>query len=428
MEKYFVKTVKNKKMIHVAVPGSKSITNRALMLAAMSGETCELTGVLFSADSRAFLDCLIQLGFQVEIFEEECRVIVQGEQGKIPNNHVEINVQSAGTAARFITVLLATAGGSYTLNSSEQMKKRPMKELLDKLAEQGVQFEFLEEKDHFPFRMESKGMANVETEIDTTTSSQYASALLMAASVSGMKISLTGSRVNGAYIKITKEMMKQFGISYEENDGYFKIDKQNFGISSYEIEPDMSAACYFYGMAMILQTKSIVDGIHLNSLQGDKKFLPALETMGATVSDRPEGVLVDATQLQSFEGVDLDMSDFSDQALTMAVIAAFATSKSIIRNIGHIRGQESDRVAVIAEELKKIGCDTRIVEEGQQTHVEIVPGELHGAEIETYDDHRVAMSFAMAGLAIENVVIRDPMCCRKTFETYFDVLDTITNG
>ncbi len=426
MEQYAVRLLKEKKNIQVLVPGSKSITNRALMLAAMSDTVCELRGVLFSEDSRAFLDCLKTLGFRVEIDEKEHRVVVFGENGKIPNSNVEINVRSAGTAARFLTVFLAAAGGTYVLNASEQMKKRPMKELLDKIRAQGVAVEFLEEPDHFPFRIHSLGMRQLETEIDTTTSSQYASGLLMAAPIHGMKITLTGSRTEGSYIQMTLRMMEQFGISWKRENNTYEIAAQNFGIPQYFVEPDFSAACYFYAMAMILKTKALVFGTHKNSMQGDRKFLDVLEQMGAKIADTEQGVTVDAGNLKAFEGITVDMSDFSDQALTMAVVAAFATSKTVIQNIGHIRKQESDRVQAMVNGLERLGCRTRIVEKENRTDVEIIPEPLHGAVIETYDDHRVAMSFAMAGLAVEGVVIRNPLCCRKTFEEYFNVLDRLT--
>lgn len=425
MEKYLVKTITDKREISVSVPGSKSITNRALMLAAISDKVCKLNGVLFSADSRAFLDCLVKLGFQVSINEALKEVTIKGEDGKIPNKEATINVQSAGTAARFMTVLLAVAGGRYTLNSSEQMKKRPMQELLETLRAQGVKITCLENEGHFPFVIESDGIGNVETTIDTTTSSQYASALLMASVINGMKINLTGSRVRGAYILITLRMMEQFGIDVKKDENTYTISGQSFGVSEYDIEPDMSAACYFYGMAMILKTKAMVKGIHLDSMQGDKKFLDVLKLLGGNVIDTDEGVLIDCTNLSEHKGIEIDMSDFSDQALTMAVVAAFANGTTTIKNIGHIRGQESDRVQVIADELKKIGCKTEIVE-GDTTDVVITPENLHNAQIETYDDHRVAMSFAMAGLKIEGIEIIDPMCCKKTFENYFNVLDELT--
>lgn len=424
MEKYIIKKVINKKDINVEVPGSKSITNRALMLAAISNGKCKISGVLFSDDSRAFLDCLDKVGFKLEIDENAKTVVIQGENGKIPNHEATINVRSAGTAARFMTVLLAVCGGKYTLESSEQMKKRPMSELLDKLMENGVEIEYLEKEGHFPFKLNSKGIGETKISIDTSKSSQYASALLMAAAVNGMEVNLTGSRPNGAYIKITLRMLEQFGIKFKKNNNTYNIKKQEVSLDSYAIEPDMSAACYFYAMAILLKVKSAVKGIHLNSMQGDIKFLTVLEKLGCKLTDTPAGVEVDGTGIDSYPGIEIDMSDFSDQALTMAVVAAFANSKTIIKNIGHIRGQESDRVSVIATELRKLGCKTEIIE-GTKTDVVIEPGVLHGCEIDTYEDHRVAMSFAMAGLIIDDVIIDKPMCCRKTFENYFDVLESI---
>lgn len=426
MNIYKVKPIKEKKNIEVSVPGSKSITNRALMLAAMSDGICTLNGVLFSDDSRAFLDCLLKLGFEVDINEPECQVVIKGESGSVPNKNATINVRSAGTAARFMTVFLAVAGGEYVLESSEQMKKRPMKELLDSLVEKSVEIKYLEKVGHFPFEIHSQGISDVGMIIDTTTSSQYASALLMASVINGMKINLTGSRVNGAYIKITLKMMEQFGIGFDKKDSTYIVKSQKYLLNNYDIEPDMSAACYFYAMAIVLKTKSIVKDIHMDSMQGDVKFLSVLEQMGCKLTETTSGVEIDGSQINEFDGIDIDMSDFSDQALTMAVVAAFAKSKTRIRNIGHIRRQESDRVQVIATELNRMGCDAEIVKENEQTDVVIRPKALHGAEIETYDDHRVAMSFAMAGLVVDGVVIKNPMCCRKTFENYFKVLDKIT--
>lgn len=433
MEQYRVKKVIEKKDINVEVPGSKSITNRALMLAAISNGTCKLKGVLFSDDSRAFLECLEKLGFTLNISETKKEVLIQGENGCIPRNDVTINVRSAGTAARFMTVLLAVCGGDYRLESSMQMKKRPMSQLLDSLREKGVVINCLEEEGHFPFEIHSKGIRQTDISIDTSKSSQYASALLMAGTIHGMNVELTGSRVNGAYIKITLKMLEQFGIKYQETDSRkesghtktYSIRKQKFSLNEYSIEPDMSAACYFYAMALLLGVQSKVKGIHLNSMQGDIKFLYILEKLGCILKEEDDAVEIDATGVDSYDGIETDMSDFSDQALTMAVIAAFAKTPTKILNIGHIRNQESDRVQVIVNELKKIGCDATILEESGMTNVLITPGQLHGAEIETYDDHRVAMSFAMAGLKLEGIVIDNPMCCKKTFENYFEVLNSV---
>lgn len=429
MDSYTVKKVTQKKNIRVEVPGSKSITNRALMLAAISDGTCRLEGVLFSDDSRAFLDCLDKLGFELKIDERKKQVTIKGENGYIPQNNVTINVRSAGTAARFMTVLLAVCGGDYILESSDQMKKRPMSQLLDSLREKGVTITCLEKEGNFPFEIHSKGIQETEISIDTTKSSQYASALLMASAINGMKIHLTGTRVNGAYIGITLKMMEQFGIKVEQDlqteERKYIVSKQEFKLPLYRIEPDVSAACYFYAMALLLGVKSCVKGIHSDSMQGDIRFLNVLKQLGCEICDTLEGIEVDASDVTSYAGVRIDMSDFSDQALTMAVIAAFAKTSSVIRNVGHIRAQESDRVQVIVNELGKLGCRAEIVEENGQTDILIYPAPLHGAEIDTYDDHRVAMSFALVGLIVEGVVIKNPMCCRKTFENYFDVFESV---
>lgn len=403
MEKYFVKTIENAKDITVSVPGSKSITNRALVLAALSKDECTLEGVSFCDDCQAMIECLIELGFNIEVDDELCTVTIKGEGGVIPNKQASINVKSSGTTARFLSAMLAVCGGEFTLNSSEQMKKRPMKEFLDSLIDLGVEIEYLEEEGHFPFVIKSNGLKKFDIEINTDASTQFASAMLMTQSVSDANISLTGARVNGAYIEMTKKMIETFG-------------------PDYKVEPDVSAACYFYAMALVLGTKAKVKGVHLNSLQGDIKFLKLLEQMGADINDEVDGVLVDASLVTSFEGLEVDMKDFSDQALTLAVVAAFAKTPSVIRNVGHIRHQESNRMMVIKSELEKIGCIVEI----QEDDIYITPGALHGAEIETYEDHRVAMSFAIAGLRVENIVIQNPKCCEKTFANYFEILDEIT--
>ncbi len=403
MEKYFVKTIENAKDITVSVPGSKSITNRALVLAALSKDECTLEGVSFCDDCQAMIECLIELGFSVEVDDELCTVTIKGEGGIIPNKKDSINVKSSGTTARFLSAMLAVCGGEFTLNSSEQMKKRPMKEFLDLLVGLGVEVNYLEEEGHFPFVIKSNGLKDFDIEINTDASTQFASAMLMTQSVSGANISLTGARVNGAYIEMTKKMIETFG-------------------SNYKVEPDVSAACYFYAMALVLGTKAKVKGVHLNSLQGDIKFLNLLEQMGADIMDEDDGVLVDASLVTSYEGLEVDMKDFSDQALTFAVVVAFAKTPSVIRNVGHIRHQESNRMMVIKSELEKIGCSVEI----KKDDIFITPGVLHGAEIETYDDHRVAMSFAIAGLRLGNIVIQNPKCCEKTFANYFEILDEIT--
>lgn len=425
MDEYKVKVLKGHVPLTVTVPGSKSITNRALLLAALGNKTCRLTGVLFSEDSRAFLSCLKELGFLVEINEPEKIVCIKGENGKIPNRNASINVRSAGTAARFLTVMLAFAGGHYRLDSSEQMKKRPMEPLLGELRRAGVQITCLEQEGHFPFVIDSEKPKIKEITIDTNISSQFASALMMAASLlpEGLAVHLAGERSNGAYIQMTQAMLKQFGVLFKREGRECRIlAGQNYGLEEYAIEPDMSAACYFFAMAALLNRRITVSGTHEEaSLQGDKKFLEVLRRLGCRVEDTAEGIMVSG--VSHYPGLTVNMKDFSDQTLTMAALAVYADSSTRIEQVGHIRMQECDRISAIVTELNRLGIQCR--ELAECDGIEIIPGQVVPARVETYEDHRVAMAFTLVGLRSEGVVIKDPLCCRKTFENYFDVIESL---
>ena len=423
LDTYKVKRIKDKRNIDVVVPGSKSITNRALMLAALSQEKCRLKGVLFSDDSRAFLDCLVSLGFDVNINESEKQVIIQGENGNIPNKNACINVRSAGTAARFMTVLLAVAGGNYTLNSSEQMKKRPMEELINVLRQCGVTINCLEKEGHFPFEIHSKGIKNTKVEIDTTKSSQYASGLMMAGVINGLTVTLTGSRTKGAYIKITENLMRQFGIKYLRTDDTYVIENVEFSCSDYYIEPDMSAACYFYAMAAINGGVAKAAHVHFDSSQGDVRFLRVLEKMGCTVTDEPDGICLRGPEDGILHGVDVVMSDFSDQTMTLAATAVFAKGDTTIHGVAHIRKQESNRMQAIVNELTRLGISCEETEDGLIIHPKTPKcSDENPVVIQTYEDHRMAMAFAVIGTKVPGIRINDPHCCRTTFENHFEWL------
>lgn len=426
-ETYCVKKIENIKEIRVQVPGSKSITNRALLLAALSDKRCRLRGVLFSDDSRGFLDCLERLGFEIEMREQEQEVIIQGARGRIPHGGGKIDVRSAGTAARFLTVMLAFAGGEYELTASPQMCRRPMQPLLELLAGAGVEITYRGEEGHFPFHMNSDGLLMKEVSIDTGISSQFASALMMSGVIlkNGLKVRLLGGRTEGAYIKLTFNIMKQFGIPVKhEGDCYVVPPMKDFGLTEYLIEPDVSGACYFYAMAPLLKTNVIVKDIHRNCLQGDIKFLEVLKNMGCDLKEEPEGVMVDGGKLECYQGSTLSMKDFSDQTMTMAALAPFAKSPTLIKNIGHIRMQESDRLKAILTELRRMGisCDEVPKEDG----LIIYPGSIKETEVETYDDHRMAMAFTLIGLKAGGITIKNPGCCKKTFENYFQLIDDLT--
>lgn len=411
--------------IAAEVPGSKSITNRALILAALSSGECRLSGALFSDDSRAVLSCLESLGFYVEADEGAKEVVIRGLSGDIPDRGAEIDVRSAGTAARFLTVMLAFAGGKYTLRSSPQMEKRPMRPLLDELRKAGVRIGCLKNDGCFPFVLESDGIREGSMSIDTDVSSQFASAIMLCASVArgGLSLTLTGGRTGGAYIAITERMLGQFGIRYEKDGPRYRfLPGQSYALPAYAVEPDFSAADYFYAMGALLGTRAEVKGIRLSSMQGDRKFLHVLEGMGCRVFPGREGIALEGPGKLS--GVSVNMNDFSDQALTLAAIAPFASSPVEISGIGHIRRQECDRIRAMSVNLSAMGVRTEEREDG----ITVFPcEEIRPAEIETFGDHRVAMSFAVAGTKCGNLAIGNPGCCAKTFENFFGVLDGLYN-
>lgn len=323
--------------------------------------------------------------------------------------------------------MLAVSGGDYVLKSSNQMKKRPMKQLIDLLRNLGVIVNCLEEEGHFPFEIHSKGINSNEVEMDTSVSSQFVSALLMSGVLipQGFKIKMSGSRTKGAYIKLTLLMMKQFGIDVLCKDNELYIPPNStYKKSTYDIEPDVSGACYFYSMAALLGFDVIVNNVHFNSIQGDIKFLDVLKQLGCNMEETDKGICVKGIKDRKYPGIIVDMNDFSDQTMTLAAIAPFASSKTIIKNISHIRFQETDRISAIIKELTKLGV--KCEESKEFKGICIYPSEIIPGIVETYDDHRMAMAFTLIGLRIGEVIIKNYKCCAKTFENYFDIIDKLT--
>lgn len=422
---YEVKSWNSKKDIKVRVPGSKSITNRALLMAALANGQSKLNGVLFSDDSRYFLNSLIELGFEVNIDEINKTVIVNGLGGKVPNNSGKINVGSAGTAARFLTAMLGLSKGTYVIDASSQMKHRPMQPLFDALESLNVKIEYLENEKFLPIKISGNNFRGNEISLDISKSTQFLSAMLMTGVMikDGLKINITSNKTEGSYINITRKMMEEFGcnILYDKKNYYIKPN-QSYNAIEYQIEPDVSAACYFYGMAAINGGSALVYDVHFNSMQGDIKFLEALKLMGCSIKDTKEGIVVNAPKDGILHGVDIDMNNFSDQTMTLAAIAIYANSPTRITNIGHIRFQESDRLSAIVTELKRMGikCD-----EGKD-YIIIYPKQPKPAVIETYEDHRMAMAFTLVGIKTNGIKINNPTCCKKTFEEYFEIVDNLS--
>jgi 3-phosphoshikimate 1-carboxyvinyltransferase len=318
--------------------------------------------------------------------------------------------------------MLAFAGGEYTLRSSLQMEKRPMQPLIAALRAAGVEIICLKNEDCFPFIIRSHGVNVEEMSIDTAVSSQFASAILMSAPLckKGLKVCLTGNRTEGAYIAITANMLSQFGVRYEKTENTYRVYADRYGIERYEVEPDFSAAGYFFAAGALLNRKTTVKGLHRPAMQGDQKFLDVLSGMGATIEENEDGISVCGNG--QLHGITVNMNDFSDQALTLAAIAPFADSPTTITGIGHIRKQECDRIYAMETNLAAMGVKTETREDG----ITVYPcKKIREATIRTFGDHRVAMSFTVAGLYAGGITIEDPACTKKTFENFFTEVEKI---
>lgn len=437
-EQYLVKKIDKPINWTVTVPGSKSMTNRALLMAALSDGVTELSGVLFSDDSRYFISSLQSLGFATQVDEKEKKVTVKGENGKIPEKEAEIYVGSAGTAARFLTAMLGMSDGIYTIQASEQMKKRPMKDLFLLLKQAGAGIEYLEKEGYLPIKITGRKANNLNgkaepekieqkltVQLDISKSTQFLSAMLLISPMveEGLCIKITSEKTDGSYIKITRGMMEEWGVtSLFDGRNYEVSAGASYHMKHYIVEPDMSAACYFYGAAAITGGLALVRNVHMDNSQGDRKFLEVLEKIGCSVTDSEEGIVVEGPADGKIKGIDIDMNDFSDQTMTLAAMAPFASEKVHISHIGHIRLQESDRIHAIVTELTRVGIRCEETEDS----ITVYPGKPHAALIETYEDHRMAMAFSLIGLKTEGIVIHNPMCCRKTFENYFELLTELT--
>ena len=417
--------------VTVTVPGSKSITNRALLLATLAEGESLLCGALFSEDSRFFLQCIQTLGFETVVEEQKRRIRVKGLGGLVPVKEAALYVGSAGTAARFLTAFLGLSEGSWHFDASGQMRRRPMQPLLQKLEEMGTKVAFEGQEGHFPFRLEGCRTDRREVSVDIQRSSQFLSALLISSCLApqGLRVAVEGTH-GMAYVDMTVKMMRQFGMGCERTvskDGQIVYEVragQRYRAREYGIEPDLSAAAYFFAMAALLGVRVTVPGARLDGLQGDAAFLGLLERMGCRVGQSAAGIVVEGPADGKLAGLTADMSACSDQAITLAALAPFAEGPVTITGIGHIRYQESDRLAAMETELSRLGirCVTT------QDSITIWPGKPQPALVETYEDHRMAMGFALIGLRAEGIRIADPDCCKKTFENYFEVLEEAAAG
>jgi 3-phosphoshikimate 1-carboxyvinyltransferase len=431
------------------LPGSKSITNRALILAALAGGETRLEGALFSRDTRIMLAALDTLGFHCIVDEQAHTITVKGEGGSIPVNSAELNIGNAGTAARFLTAFLALqAGGSYTLDGDAAMRERPMSGLLDALvALEAADFEFHGEPGHFPFTLKAKGYVGGHATVDASASSQILSALLLAAPAGLGDVQLTCPDVRPSYVAITLKMREAFGAAPLScaSDGSYSLEALRYTTPSngtYSIEPDISAASYFLALTLIQGGQLTIPNLSPEPLQGDAHFIEVLAHHGLRVdAEKNEWIASCSEPTAIGRGHrEIDFNPFSDTFLTYAAIAPLLDGSVRICGIAHTRHQETDRIAGMANELSKLG--QLVKEEDDALTISTKPNELRARalkarnegqliEIDTYEDHRFAMSFGILGsfdLLGDGkpwLAIKDPACCGKTFPDFFEALKAL---
>ncbi len=419
----------------VDLPGSKSLTNRALLLAALCDQPVTLTGALFSEDTHLMAEALRQLGFAIEASAESATVRVSGQTGAFAAGSADLFVGLAGTAARFLTALCAAAPtGTYRLDGVPQMRKRPMRPLLEALRSLGADIRCTGEEGFFPFEIRANGLAGGPVRLDARESSQLLSALLMVAPLARAPVTITlEGGVRWPFVRMTTKLMQQFGQPpiVEGSDTSITVPntaRYSLPGATYAVEPDATAASYFVALPLVTGGALTLPDLH-SGLQGDAQFVEVLYRAGLQGQADGGRLTFSFTPGRSPRvGVSQDFSSFSDTFLTLAAIAPLLAGPTTIRGIAHTRKQETDRVAGMARELRKLGQD--VVETDDA--LTITPRPLRTGEIiETYGDHRFAMSFGILGshdLRGDGrpwLSIKDPACCAKTFPHFFELLESV---
>ncbi|OHD53532.1 MAG: 3-phosphoshikimate 1-carboxyvinyltransferase [Spirochaetes bacterium GWF1_51_8] len=413
----------------VSLPGSKSITNRALILAALATGETKLTNFLLSDDTSFMLQALQEMGYSIDLNEthRECTIYGKGPFRSYDRTN-NFFIGNAGTAMRFLTSFLCLGEGMFRLDGDSRMRQRPIADLIEALNSLGCNVRSEQDNGNPPVLIKAKGLPGGKCRIAGKNSSQYISSILMAAPYSREGITLTtNDAASKPYIDMTLGMMSQYGVkSSREDYHHFTIIPGAYSPKKkYLIEPDASAASYFLASTAILGGDVEIAGLSRDSIQGDTGFASVLEKMGCKIKWNENSMRLSSDR--RLHGLDIDMNSIPDMVLTLAVVALFADSPTRIRNVANLRIKESDRIKALVNELKKLGARVNEWDDGLEILPNILPGEKYrGASIHTYNDHRVAMSFAVAGLRIEGVAIENPGCVSKTFPEFFDVFEDFT--
>lgn len=408
----------------IPVPGSKSITNRALAIASLAAGTSEVVGPLEAKDTTAMIDCLRLLGADIKRGPRSDTVV--GINGRWSPGPIDLDVHQAATVARFLLPSLLLGRGHYKLDGDAQIQRRPMGPLVEALRRAGLSIQGQgENADQLPLRVEASILPSslVQADITGDVSSQFLSGLLLAGPClpAGLEVDLTGRLVSRPYIDMTLAVMREFGAEPERDGGRFYVPPTGYRATTYVVEPDASAASYFFGAAAICGGRVRVRGLSRHPLQGDIKFVEVLEKMGVEV--RYGSDFVEVASDGKLQGVEagVDMADFSDTAQTLAAVAVFAEGPTRVHGIGFIKNKETDRVRHVVEQLRACG----VAADAEHDGFVIYPSTPRAALVKTYGDHRMAMSFSLLGLRTPGIVLDDKQCVEKTFPGYWDVFEML---
>ncbi len=399
-------------------PGSKSITNRAFICAALSQGRCLLKNVLWSEDTEVMLKAWQKLGINATPDHDSFECIVEGTGGILPERKADLYVANSGTTIRFLTAALAACRGEFTLDGVPRMRERPIGDLLTSLNSMGAKAQSLNANhpDCPPIRLVANGFHGGAVQVAGNVSSQFLSGLMMACPLAkrDVQIEISGGLVSRPYVEMTAHVMKSFGVRCEVGESNVSIPApQTYQPCEYSIEPDASAASYYFAAAAITGGTATVQGLSKSSLQGDVQFASVLEKMGCKVTWNEDSITVTGGELS---GIEVDMSEISDTVQTLAAVAVFAKGKTTVRGVEHNRFKETDRISDLARELQRLNMDIEEFRDG----FTLTPKEIKPTLVRTYNDHRMAMSLSLIGLRMPGVWIENPGCTAKTYPHYFE--------
>ena len=404
----------------IRVPGSKSVTNRALVIAALAEGHSRILNPLFSDDSFWLMNALVRLGIGVSADGERGEIYISGQSGEIHASGVDLFVGNAGTVARFLPPVLALGRGPYTVDGVPRMRERPVEDLVDAMRQLGAAVEYVGEVAKFPLTIKGGGIPGGEARVSASKSSQFISGLLMASPYAETPVTLhPEGRKEWPYVGITVALMRAFGVEVVEANGRFTVAPAMYSSREYEVEPDASGASYFMAAAAVTGGRVSIPGLGSSSPQGDLRFAGVLHDMGCRVEITPDFIEVQGPE--HLQGVEVDMNAFSDTMITLSAIAPFATTPTTIKNVAHTRLQETDRLWAVATELNRLGIGTRTT----PSSIRIIPDKVKSGVVRTYGDHRMAMAFAVTGQVASGIRIGDPGCVTKTFPGFFGALESL---